>query len=156
MASSDDPVDEPVIRFEGAIYATVSSFTMSPDQKILSGIFDDFAIAWPEQGRVKRVQERGIAIAVSPDARGTSVSIALRGYWQTDGSPVEPRLTLRAGATTLAVPLADSSIDFFTEVALPGDDTPFAISIEAEIPAPGSDPYEATLTVTTFDIALLA
>ena len=149
------------IRFDGLIMANVSTFTMSPDRRIVSAIFDDFVLARQPAAAGEQPEEldhlRRLVIALPPAARGKRVAAQVRGFWHAGGSDAAASLTLRLGDATHPAVLPAGEGDIFLEVeaeTAPGEDA-LLVEIEARIPAPASADGEVNLSVDSIEVSLL-
>jgi hypothetical protein len=157
-AMEDSAADE--VRFDGLIMANVSTFTMSPDRRIVSAIFDDFVLVRQPAAAGDQPEEldhlRRLVIALPPAARGRKVAAQVRGFWHAGGSDAAATLTLRLGGAThpavLPAEEGDILLDVEAETA-PGEDA-LLVEIEARIPAPAAVDGEVNLTVDSIDLSL--
>jgi hypothetical protein len=160
-AKRSGPPSAEEVRFDGLVMANVSTFTMSPDRRIVSAIFDDFVLVRLPAAAGEDAEEldhmRRMVIAIPPAARGGKVGAQLRGYWHAGGSDVAPVVTLRLGEGThpATLPAGEGDIRLDVEAATaPGEDV-LLVEIEARIPAPASADGEVHLSVDSIDLSLL-
>jgi hypothetical protein len=149
------------VRFDGLIMANVSTFTMSPDRRIVSAIFDDFVLLRQPAAAGEKPEEldhmRRMVIAIPPAARGKKVSAQVRGFWHAGGSDVAPVVTLRLGGDTHPATLPAGEGDIWIDAeatTAPGEDV-LLIEIEARLPPPASVDGEVHLGVDSIDLSLL-
>jgi hypothetical protein len=157
--SGQSAADE--VRFDGLIMANVSTFTMTPDRRIVSAIFDDFVLVRLPSAAGQEAEEldhmRRMVIAIPPAARGRKVGAQLRGYWHAGGSDAAPVVTLRLGDATHPATLPAGEGDIWLDVeatTAPGEDA-LLVEIEARLPPPATADGEVHLSIDSIDLSLL-
>jgi hypothetical protein len=146
------------VRFDGLVMANVSTFTMTPDRRIVSVIFDDLDLAWVPSQRGADTEDlsqvRELAIAVPPSARGKPVRCEVSGYWSAIGDGAAPTVVLTIGAAKHSAELPPQEGDIHLAVETQAGEEILAIVIEARIPAPADPATEVRLTIDSIDVAL--
>jgi hypothetical protein len=160
-AKQSGPPPAGEVRFDGLIMANVSTFTMSPDRRIVSAIFDNFVLVRLAATDGEDAEEldhmRRMVIAIPPAARGRRIGAQVRGFWHAGGSDVAPVVTLRLGDGTHPATLPAGEGDIYLEVeaaTAPGEDA-LLVEIEARLPPPAAVDGEVHLSVDSIDLSLL-
>lgn len=146
------------VRFDGLVMANVSTFTMTPDRRIVSVIFDDLDLARVPAQRGADTgdlsQSRALAIAVPPSARGKPVRCEVSGYWSAIGDGAAPTVALTINGAKHSAELPPQEGDIYLAVETQAAEEILALVIEARIPPPADPATEVRLIIESINVAL--
>jgi len=158
---ADPPPAAGEVRFDGLIMANVSTFTMSPDRRIVSVLFDDFVLTRLPLAAGEEPEtldhRRRMVLALPAAARGKKVAAQVRGYWNAGGSDAAAAVTLHLGASAhpAALPGPEGDIYLDIEGATPAGEEALVVDVEALIPPAIATDGEVYLGIDSIDLSLL-
>jgi hypothetical protein len=141
-------------QFMGLSRGEGATFTMSPGRGELALLYDAFQVSWNNgSADPKRMPKAGLTLVASDGARGSRISLNLRGFATPSGAA---RLHVRVGQSRSTFVPPEEDFDIEAEGVLEGGSDSTDIEFELELPKPEEEGAVAQLTLDSVDIGLVS